>query len=452
MAAVSAEAGSAEAGSAAAGSAAAGSTEAGSAEAAANAADKARAMAGIAAFFSRVVDLLGEERTEAFKATWRELRALPEDRFETRASIIEELYGFIPPETDLSRELEKWLPLELCTEYATIGARLAAIDRNFVLQFEMYELDSGAPAADDVPGAPAADGFDGAPAVAAAAAAQGFTLRSPADIAAAKSRKGSSLKAERGSAAFRELPQGPFATKAAIAHAFDRHAKEKGHRKPFFTGHRAALSNRGEQHTLCCPFGAKERAGKGTGARRLAPRVELDDSNICPWTVTLERATTGFVILHACCEHSSHQHDEPKELSEAECLLTYTEYGTKIPDQLINLVTDDIKLLSPSIEAIKRFIDAKAQVLKIEITWLYNDVYNLFSTSLAEKEYDATGLVELLMKRKEELGLAYKIRFGKDGVLAQVFFEMEGTAGKWAIRGEENILIFNTTRARMPTA
>jgi hypothetical protein len=87
-------------------------------------------------------------------------------------------------------------------------------------------------------------------------------------------------------------------------------------------------------------------------------------------------------------------------------------------------VTPDIKLLNPTVEAIKRFIDIKAQALKIEITWLYNDVYNLFSTSDAEKEYDATGLVELLIERRDELGLAYKLRHGKDGRLAQVFFEM----------------------------
>ncbi|KAJ1640947.1 hypothetical protein T492DRAFT_330653 [Pavlovales sp. CCMP2436] len=328
--------------------------------------------------------------------------------------MIEELYKFIPPETDLSRELEKRLPQELRVEYAAFGAQLAAAERGF----EMREDDSGAPAADGFPGAPAADGFPGAPAAdgfdGAAAAAQGSTLRSPAEIAAAKPRKGSSLKAERDSDAFRELPQGPFpgpvpqdyaeaarfyrlATEQgnaraqlnygqfAIAHAYERYAKETGHRMPFFTGLRAALSNRGEQHTLRCPFGAKECVGKGTGARKSAPRVELDDSNICPWTVTFERSTAGFVILHACCEHSSHEHVEPKVLSEAECSLTYTEYGTKIADQLINFVTDDIKLLSPSIEKIKRFIDAKAQALKIEMTWLYNDVCDLFNTTLAEK-------------------------------------------------------------------
>jgi len=448
-------AGSAEAGSEAADAAApaveAGSAAVGAAAGAAGAvgADYSPAMLAMKAkaehFRAAVGELLEKGEHKRFVRVLKELIHLPEDRDATRAQMIEELYDFLLPGADLCQELEALLPSRLRKEYAATGERLVLIDQAMVEELffpSSPAADSDAPAADG--DAPAADGFDGASAAAAAAAAQGFTLRSPQQIAAAKKR-GKSVETERGTDAFNDLPQGPFSSKDAIAHAYERSAKENGQLMPFFTAHRAASKSRGEQRTLCCPFGAKERTGKGTGARKSAPKFELDNSNICMWSVTFEWSTVGWVILRARLVHSNHTCDAPKVLSEAESSLTFTEHDSKIPDQLVNLVTDDIKLLNLSIEMIKRFLDAKAQALKIEITWLYNDVYNLFSTSFAEKEYDATGLVELLIERRDKLGLAYKIRHGKDGRLAQVFFEMEGAAGEWALRGEDNIVLFDTT-------
>lgn len=58
------------------------------------------------------------------------------------------------------------------------------------------------------------------------------------------------------------------------------------------------------------------------------------------------------------------------------------------------------------------------------MTWSYNDIYNVFKTSLGEKEYDATGLVEMLQERMEEKCLRYYISHGTDGRLERVFFEI----------------------------
>jgi hypothetical protein len=140
--------------------------------------------------------------------------------------------------------------------------------------------------------------------------------------------------------------------------------------------------------------------------------------------VTFEESTVGWVILHANTGHSDHAVAKPRELSEAELEVTHSKWNSKIPDQLIDSVSDDIMLLRPTVEAIHHFIDKKAKQLNIAIVWVYNDVYNIFKTTLEEKVYDATHLVELLQKRKDELGLDFKLRHGQDGRLVQVFFEM----------------------------
>ncbi|KAJ1634220.1 hypothetical protein T492DRAFT_517080 [Pavlovales sp. CCMP2436] len=297
-------AGSAEAGSEAAGAAApavgAGSAAAGAAAGAAGAvgAGYSPAMLAMKAtaehFRAAVGELLEKGEHKRFVRVLKELIHLPEDRDATRAQMIEELYDFLLPGADLCQELEALLPSRLRKEYAATGERLVLIDQAMVEELffpSSPAADSDAPAGDgdapaadgDAPAAdgdaPAADGFDGASAAAAAAAAQGFTLRSPQQIAAAKKR-GKSVETERGTDAFNDLPQGPFSSKDAIAHAYERSAKENGQLMHFFTADRAASKSRGEQRTLCCPFGAKERTGKGTGARKSAPKFELDNSNI----------------------------------------------------------------------------------------------------------------------------------------------------------------------------
>jgi hypothetical protein len=41
------------------------------------------------------------------------------------------------------------------------------------------------------------------------------------------------------------------------------------------------------------------------------------------------------------CEHTSHARNQPKVLGAAESSLTYTTHNCKIPDQLIDFVTED---------------------------------------------------------------------------------------------------------------
>jgi hypothetical protein len=332
------EAGSVEAGSAEVAS------EAGAAEAGAAEAAKAATTAALKAFLDGARVFLGVDGTKGLTRLMGALVRLDTWRTETRTELIERLYGLIPYGTVLSRELGESLPHRLRLEYDEVGTRLALahdvlIDSDFLAELSVHSAPAtdgavhdapatdfdgvdGAAAADfgGVSGAPATDGFDGvddasvAAAAAAAAAAQGHALRTPVEIAAAGQKRKAGKKTGRDTEAFHTLPKGPFRGpgKEAISQVYDRYAKANGFLAPFFTSYRSATSSHGEQRTICCPYGAKERAPKGTGARKSAPRVELDDGNRCPWYVTFELSTVGWVILHACCDHSGHTHTAPR--------------------------------------------------------------------------------------------------------------------------------------------
>ena len=144
--------------------------------------------------------------------------------------------------------------------------------------------------------------------------------------------------------------------------------------------------------------------------------------------MTFEESTAGWVILHAVCTHSDHPHEAPRVLSAAEAALTFDKYRSKVPDQLIDLVTDDMKQLRLSVEVIKNFIDRKAAALNIDVTWTYQDIHNVFKTSAAEKACDATGLVEQLQKRSDEKGMQFKFSLGNDGRLERILSRLYADA------------------------
>ncbi|KAJ1616416.1 hypothetical protein T492DRAFT_850836 [Pavlovales sp. CCMP2436] len=82
-------------------------------------------------------------------------RNLAEHRVATRATLIEELYHFIPPGTDLSRELGNLVPQRLRGVYAEVGEQLALLEEAFVelddLDLVQEILDSSAPSAQQPP-------------------------------------------------------------------------------------------------------------------------------------------------------------------------------------------------------------------------------------------------------------------------------------------------------------
>jgi hypothetical protein len=138
----------------------------------------------------------------------------------------------------------------------------------------------------------------------------------------------------------------------------------------------------------------------------------------------LEESLEGWVVAYACAVHSDHCKDEPRVLSEAERCATHNEHNSKIPDELLNLVTTDMLSLRLSISEILTFINKKAVDLKHTINWTYADVFNHFRASGSERVHDSRNLLETLKKREEDSGLQYRARLDELGRLVEVFFEI----------------------------
>lgn len=177
------------------------------------------------------------------------------------------------------------------------------------------------------------------------------TRRKPEEIAAFVPKKDGRQKTSRDAAEFKAMPAGPFPEREKAVAAFERFQVANGYKKPFIASSRPAGPLRGAQISLACPYSKRLRESTGTGKRKSAPAIVLDPDNPCHWCVTLEESTAGWVILHAVCDHTEHERDAPRAMGEAEATMTFTEHRSKVPDQLINCVTADMKLLRPTIPA-----------------------------------------------------------------------------------------------------
>jgi hypothetical protein len=116
-----------------------------------------------------------------------------------------------------------------------------------------------------------------------------------------------------------------------------------------------------------CPYNKEPTKSTGEGIRNKPPRIQISEEQRCKWCVTLEELTAGWIILHAACAHSDHPMGEARGLSEAERTCTHSKYKSKIPDQLIDLVTPYILLITPLVEQISHFINLKAKELDIKL-------------------------------------------------------------------------------------
>jgi hypothetical protein len=194
-------------------------------------------------------------------------------------------------------------------------------------------------------------------------AAAPVDTRRTAEVIAAAPRGND--QAVRGGLAFQALPQGPWATRKLASDVFATLSKGEGHVLNA-SSTRGASKLRGAEFTLICSFGVKARESKAKakedGGRQSSNFNHGNDSdNLCKWKIVFEESTTGWVIKSAVLVHCEHPtRSTPRELSAAEREATYSR-GQKIPDQLLDLVTNDMKLLQPSVREIHTFIDKKVQ-------------------------------------------------------------------------------------------
>lgn len=247
--------------------------------------------------------------------------------------------------------------------------------------------------------------------------------RSTAEILARKPKSGARPRSLPGTAEYDALPKGPWTTLAGATTAFETIGRLSGHRFSKSSGLNPAIKTRGAQQVIVCQYNTCPRVSVSTGVRQRA-MLPLDEATRCPFTVMLEESQEGWIIAYAVAEHSDHKRQEPRVLSEAERRSTHNQHNSKIPDELLNLITPDMMLFRPSISDLNRFINEKALALGYQVVWTYNDVANFFAASGSEREHDSSNLIDELQKRLEEKSLQYKFRLDEMGRLVEVFFEM----------------------------
>ncbi|KAJ1630811.1 hypothetical protein T492DRAFT_1000565 [Pavlovales sp. CCMP2436] len=233
-------------------------------------------------------------------------------------------------------------------------------------------------------GEPAGLGGDGL-----GGAAAPVDTRRTAEVIAAAPRGNDQV--DRGGLAFQALPKGPWATRKLASDVFATLSKGEGHVLNA-SSTRGASKLRGAESTLICSFGVKARESKAKakedGGQQSSNFNHCNDSdNLCKWKIVFEESTTGWVIKSAVLVHCEHlTRSTPRELSAAEREATYSR-GQKIPDQLLDLVTNDMKLIQPNVREIHTFIDKKVQpllpLLSLENTWVSLPKYIYISAASA---------------------------------------------------------------------
>ncbi|MEM8647458.1 MAG: hypothetical protein AAGF86_14085 [Pseudomonadota bacterium] len=257
------------------------------------------------------------------------------------------------------------------------------------------------------------------------------TRRSPAELLTAYDKQPDAWKAKHTpltDALWKDVPKNAYPKKEDLKAALDIMGKNQGFKvilKKFSPPTRQA----GAKQVFNCSYNNKQFKTQGEGKRNRGPAVNITADNKCGYFIVAEETTVGWIVTYGCLDHSEHPMN-PKVLSEAEQQLTYTKYNSKIPDQLIDDLDPDITK-GASAEKILYWLSIKAMNRGIPIAWEYNDIYNHFGASAAERAHDATGLADLLKKREVELQLMHRIEHARKNKLDQVFFEMVCGSAAW---------------------
>jgi hypothetical protein len=216
------------------------------------------------------------------------------------------------------------------------------------------------------------------------------------------------------------MPPGPWKSDAEAKKALEDHARNSadGRYALCWTNLRPGCGTRGQQHTLSCH-------------RHTADK--------CKFQLVLELTTEGVIIQRAALEHS---HSLARSLAEANAQAALRH----IPEELIELArTCSGAGLSPA--KVNVLLAERARELRLEVSWNYQDVYRLLGASAAEKSLDACGMLELLMDRRQLLGLPFSVMSGEDGRLERALFVLEGGQQLYAqqVACKRTITLFDLT-------
>ena len=156
----------------------------------------------------------------------------------------------------------------------------------------------------------------------------------------------------------------------------------------------------------------------------------------CPYRVCLEHSSEGWMVKQGCFRHEGHQLSS--NLIEALC-----EPGQRgVPKQYESIVAD-LGDASVPVPDIMRVLGCKARKDKVEMTWVYDDIFNAVRPDPFNRKLDAAGYVEFLMRREREEGLPFQILTNPSSEIVGSFYLMEDGEKLWS--QHPGILLFDTS-------
>ena len=158
----------------------------------------------------------------------------------------------------------------------------------------------------------------------------------------------------------------------------------------------------------------------------------------CGWMVEYEFTTAGWVVHHANFTHTGNDHLVQQS---AEMM---TDHASRVLPQVLVDVGDAMARQGLPLGSIKRVIDGEALRMNIEISWDYRDIRTRFAPSAADKEHDATGIIETLEDRRRR-GLEFMTVVDSDCRIQGLFIENEHGAEEYARGGIRNTVLFDPT-------
>jgi hypothetical protein len=171
-----------------------------------------------------------------------------------------------------------------------------------------------------------------------------------------------------------------------------------------------------------------EPPGTKPDAVRSKPSVKCG----CPFYMTLEESNTGWVVSHM------HKDSVALETFHNHILQTSQAAANAAPGGALRSIPVDLMQLGAfmakhhiSPGKIYSSLARECQDKGDDVTFTQNDVRNAFAASVIECALDATGMVELLEKRKLTQGLQYEILAEEGEGLTRVFFEFKGGRELW---------------------
>lgn len=162
----------------------------------------------------------------------------------------------------------------------------------------------------------------------------------------------------------------------------------------------------------------------------------------CTWQLTLEFTEEGWVVQNTHALHTGHMLPTTLAESNATAQLRF------IPEQYLQQAKSMVAGGCITVGKTNHWMQQQARADGIQVTWTYQDLYTATSASTAARLLDATAFIEMLTARTKTDGLYHSYTTDEDGALNKGFFVMAGAVDRWAVGGDANVVIYDTTVRR----